>query len=225
MEIKEPNHAIFKAYNLLLYFSGSMIMYEPNEECIIDFWQNGIIRKLPIASLNPNFTKAASQLRESCEDKLLCLENLREDFNRLFVGKDLPLAPPIESLYNRDPESNNNTAPVSGFYNSYGWVSKFKDKISDDHLGIELLFLTRLVDKYLVMDDEVCLVELRSEIRRFIDLHLFSWIRFWNEKMQEHSVTLCYKGIATLIFACVEDIYTLLDKNQTLITQQGYLRN
>jgi TorA maturation chaperone TorD len=222
MDTRDQNHNILKAYNLLLYFAGSMIMYEPNEECVVDFWEQGIIRKLPVSSSNPNFARAASQLRESCVDKSLCLKQLNEDYNRLFVGQDHALAPAYESLYNTNSETGQS---VTAFYDAYGWKSKFKGKIKDDHLGIELLFLTLLVEKYLILDDQVCVAEMRNEIRRFIDDHIFSWIRRWNSKMQEFANTLCYKGIATLIFACVEDIYSLCDTSTTVFMQPDLLKN
>jgi TorA maturation chaperone TorD len=222
METRDQNHNILKGYNLLLYFAGSMIMYEPNEECIVDFWQQGILMKLPVSSSNPNFAKAASQLRDSCADKSLCLKNLKADYNRLFTENQSALAPAFESLYSRELQPGQN---VSQFYASYGWISKYKGKIKDDHLGIELLFLTLLVEKYLVLDDQVCVVEMRGEIRRFINQHIFPWIRFWNHKMQEHSVTLCYKGIATLIFACVEDIYSLCDNQPVTYVKPDYFKN
>jgi uncharacterized protein YqgQ len=76
METRDGNHNILKGYNLLLYFAGSMIMYEPIEECVVDFWKQGILAKLPVSSSNPNFARAASLLRESCSDKSLCLERL-----------------------------------------------------------------------------------------------------------------------------------------------------
>jgi TorA maturation chaperone TorD len=225
MEISNENYNLLKAYNLLLYFAGSMIMNEPNEECIVDFWQQGIISKLPISSSNPNFAKAASQLRDSCYDKSLCLNMLRQDYNRLFEGEGVPLAPAFESLYTNDSEYRQKPSTVSEFYNSYGWTSKYKGKIQDDHLGIELLFLTLLVEKYLVLDDQACEVEMRNEIRRFIDKHLLSWIRRWNLKMQESSITLCYKGISTLIYACIEDIYSLCNNTPAIYIQPGYLKN
>ena len=222
MDLRDQNHNILKGYNMLLYFAGSMIMYEPNQECVVDFWQQGILKKLPVSSANPNFTRAASQLRESCVDKSLCLESLNEDYNRLFAAKEKPLAPAFESLYTSNQESGQS---VTEFYDSYGWKSKFKGKVKDDHLAIELLFLTLLVEKYLVLDDQVCVAEMRNEIRRFIDEHIFSWIRLWNVKMQEFSNTLCYKGIATLIFACVEDIYSLCDITVPSFIRPDYLKN
>lgn len=225
MDIREENHNILKGYNLLLYFAGSMITSEPDEECVIDFWQQGILRKLPVSSTNPKFAKAASQLRDSCDDKSLCIKNLRDDFRRLFEDNSFPLAPAYESLYHSDQMTNYNISKVTDFYNSYGWSSRYRGKVRDDHLGMELLFLTKMVDKYLVMDDEVCLAEIRNEIRRFIDLHILSWIRYWNEKMQANSNTICYKGIATLIYACVEDIYSLCDNNPDQTTSRETAKN
>jgi putative dimethyl sulfoxide reductase chaperone len=227
METENRQNDILKGYNMLLYFAGSMIMHEPSGECITDFWENGVLKNLPVSSSNPNFVKAASQLRDSCEDITICAKILREDFLRLFAMKELSLAPVNESLYKKNRLSNSiqPSASVTEFYNSYGWVSKFKGKIEDDHLGIELLFLTRLIEKYLVLDDEACRIEMRTEIRRFIDFHLLSWVAEWNKKIQVHSKTLCFKGIGTLILACTEDIFDLMGQNPSASPSIDRLKN
>jgi TorA maturation chaperone TorD len=220
-EIKDKQHNILKGYNMLLYFTGSMIMYEPTEECLSDFWTIGILRNLPVSSCNPRFLKAAAQLRGSCENKSICFKMMQEDFNKLFAGTVNPLAPPYESAY----QHNNPLLPdrsiedVKGFYKSYGWESKFKGKIPDDHLGVELLFLTLLIEKYLELDDKTCNTEMRIEIRRFIDQHIMSWIPEWNENIQEHAKTLSYKGIGTLIYSCIEDLYSILIQNNTNVNE------
>lgn len=210
---------------MLLYFAGSMIMYEPSEECVTDFWTRGVLKNLPVASMNPNFIKAASQLRESCIDKKVCGKMLREDYKRLFSGVQT-LAPAYESEYNNTRlRVRGKDANVSEFYKSYGWESKFKGKISDDHLGVELLFLTLLVDKYFILDDEVCRGEMKKEIKRFINEHILSWIPEWNKKVQSNSNTLCFKGISTLILACTEDIFSILDQNSSTKTTPEFLKN
>jgi TorA maturation chaperone TorD len=107
------------------------------------------------------------------------------------------------------------TSEVREFYQSYGWVSKFRNEIPDDHLGIELLFLTLLIQKYLELDDEACLREMRSEIRRFISKHLLTWIPRWNDDIQKNSITLSYKGIANLIHGCLEDVFSIMDNPET----------
>jgi TorA-specific chaperone len=211
ISLDKNRNNLLKGYNMLLYFAGSMIMYEPVEECVVDFWSNGILRALPVSSSNPRFNNAASQLRESCNDKTLCKTILQEDFNRLISSSGQPLALPLESNYNNDSLAEvPGTEKVSDFYNAYGWMKRTRYNTPDDNLGIELLFLTLLNDKYISLEDEVCSSEMRNEIRRFINQHILSWIPEWNNRMQEFAGTLCYKGIATLIYACCEDIYDLM---------------
>ncbi len=203
---------LLKGYNMLLYFAGSMIMNEPTEECVIDFWASGTLKKLPVSSSNPRFIKAASLLKDSCEDKDTCRKMLSEDYYRLFAVSGLPLAPAQASIYLTHGDRNLNPAKkVSEFYTSYGWNSKSQGKVPDDHLGIELLFLTKLIDKYMHLDDDLCCCEMRKEIRRFIDYYILSWIPDWNKDIQEYAHSYCYKGIGILIYACIEDLYGIFD--------------
>jgi TorA maturation chaperone TorD len=210
--IMEPDRKnVLKGYNLLLYFAGSMIMDEPTEECIIDFWKNGKLRDMPVSSSNPRFLKASELLRNSCPDKIHYRNALLDDFFRLFAVSGLPLAPAFASIYiTRNREGLKSSEKVTEFYEAYGWQSRSRTKIPDDHLGIELLFLTRLIDKYMMLDDEPCSFEMRKEIKRYIDQHLLSWVPEWNKDIQEHAHTRCYKGIGTLIYASIEDLYGLL---------------
>jgi TorA maturation chaperone TorD len=218
-------HNLLKAYNMIFYFAGTMIMWDPENECIHDFWKQGILKSLPVSSSNPRFMKAASQLRESVSDKKSSLENMKNDFTALFGGYGSPLAPPAESDYRKKYNFafEEEKSEVTGFYNAYGWQSSFKNSKPDDHIGIELLFLTLMVEKYLEMDDEACLNEMRSEIQRFINDYLLTWVPDWNKSIQEHATTLSYKGIGTLILACIEDLYALMNDRKQLDTD--HLKN
>lgn len=196
---------------MLLYFSGSMIMKEPSEECVIDFWRKGTLRKLPVKSSNPRFIMAASILRESCTDADICREKLELDFLKLFDEKGLKLAPARESAYiMKTYNTLDLKESAEDFYRSYSWNPDARFKVTNDHLGIELLFLTFLIDKLIKIDDDPCVREMRSEIRRFIDQHILSWIPGWSKDVQDNADTSCYKGISTLIHACVEDIHAIL---------------
>lgn len=210
-------NSILKGYNLLLYFAGSMIMYEPTEECFSDFWSNGILRNLPVSSRNPRFMKAASQLRSSCGNSDLCQPVLRDDFNRLFSDKGPLLAPPFKSYY-KDKLTDRQTAneSVTDFYNTYGWRFRSGYNIVDDHLGVEVIFLTLLSDKLAAFDDGPCIREMKNEIRRFIADHLLSWLPEWNRLVQKNAQSLSYKGIANLIYAACEDIYGFMSPPDTI---------
>lgn len=148
--IDDKLNRLLKGYNMLLYFAGTMIMYDPSHECIHDFWTKGILKTLPVSSRNPRFIEAASQLRESVDDQKCRIELMREDYLVLFTGSSKPLAPPYESLYlnSRQKASDRQSSEVEEFYKSYGWESKFKGKIPEDHLGVELLFLTLMIENF-----------------------------------------------------------------------------
>jgi TorA maturation chaperone TorD len=152
---------------------------------------------------------------------------LHEDYLRLFTRQLPALAPAYESQYNKKltDRSGYDSSGVTDFYNSYGWQSKFKGKIDDDHLGIELLFLTLLIDKYLVMDDEACRGEMRNEIRRFINHHILSWVPEWNKKVQTYANTLSFKGIGNLILACSEDIFVFFEQKSSSAISTEFLKN
>jgi len=218
--------SVLKGYNMLLYFAGSLIMYEPDEECVVDFWSKGILKNLPVRSNNPRFIEAASQLRESGKNLPVLREMLQNDYKRLFSTPDLALAPPVKSYYNADSGSDNSHGEqVTDFYNAYGWKKRTRYNIPDDNLGIELLFLTLLIDKYISFDDEACRCEMREEIKRFIRLYILSWLPFWNKKMQEYANTKGYKGIANLVYASCEDIYDVMDKHLEYGERSEHFKN
>ena len=208
--INSNNGNLLKGYNLLLYFAGSMIMYEPTEECVTDFFSDGIMKKMPVSSRNPRFMQAASVLREICTDREGCRKSLIRDYNRLFSSDGPMLAIPRKSAYPMYANDGSN-GDVNEFYNSYGWRSISRAKVPDDHLGLELLFLTKLIDKYLQLDDEPCRGEMKKEISRFIGEHIITWIPSWNRQMQENAESIYYRGIANLVHASIEDLYLIFD--------------
>jgi putative dimethyl sulfoxide reductase chaperone len=209
---KENKENLLKGYSMLLYFSGSMVMFEPVEECITEFWRNGILKKLPVTSKNPRFIEAAADLRESCDDPSTCLKALRDDYLRLFTGAGTMLAPPYESVFlsNEHLMFDKQTLEVRKFYNDYGWRSRFEGKVPDDHLGTEILFINLMVDKYLSLDDVACQREMRNEMLRFIEGHPLRWIGLWQGEVEKHSQTKCFRGIAKLLYASLEDMVDII---------------
>lgn len=205
--MKNEAHNLLKGYNMLLYFTGSMIMSEPTEECVIDFWASGSLKRLPVTSNNPRFVKASAILRDECSDREICRKMLSDDYFRLFAENGAQLAPAISSVYSYlSMQREHDSAEY--FYQSFGWNNIYMNK-APDHLGIELLFLTKLIDKYLLLDDIPCRNEMRREISLYIKSCILSWIPAWNEKVQKHANTTLYRGIGLLILSCAEDLHTI----------------
>jgi TorA maturation chaperone TorD len=215
MTEQNEEHNLLKGYIMMLYFSGTMIMFGPSQECIYDFWTKGILKQLPVRSSNPDFVKAAGLLKESVGKTADKYELLQEDYLRLFTGTGKPLAPPFESEYrgNEHRMFDNITSEVRNFYGKHGWESKFRNKIPDDHLGIELLFLTYLVEKFLSGNFNENKKFIPDETRLFINEHLISWVPQWNDDVQRHALTMGYKGIALLILSSIEDIDNIIMKS------------
>jgi TorA maturation chaperone TorD len=211
--MKREKANLLKGYNMLLYFGGSMIMSEPTDECVIDFWANGSLSRLPLSSTNPRFIKAASLLRDSCNDKITCRNLLHQEFSRLLDENGSPLAPARASAYiNGNRNEADIVTEISDVYSSYGWEPR-QTEIPPDHLGIELLFLTKLIDKYMVLDDEPCIAEMKNEITRFIDMHILAWIAEWDEKVRTFANSDSFRGISSLIYACIEDIRGIINSS------------
>lgn len=211
---------LLKGYLMMLYFSGTMVMFDPSRECVYDFWTKGILKQLPVSSNNPNFIKAAALLRESSEKSDRKFELLSEDYTRLFTGTGIPLAPPYESVY-RDGDRlifGKTTADVTGFYRKHNWESRFRDKIPDDHLGTELLFLAYLIEEYLAALTMQKKAVMANAALSFIREHLLSWLHSWSSDTKKHAKTIGYKGIAMLVLASVEDICKIIEDGITTRT-------
>ncbi|MEZ5010497.1 MAG: molecular chaperone TorD family protein [Bacteroidales bacterium] len=206
------NDDILKAYSMLLYFSGSFILDQPQESCIYDLASSNIFKKMPVESSNPNFILASSYLNRIDRNAIIDYEAILNDHLKLFGGLGSPKAPPYESVYLSEEHLvfQQQTLEVRKIYESYGWRSSLNGKVPDDHLGIELQFLNLLLEKYHEIDDTICHKELATDINKFIDLHLSKWIFEWNKNLQEHARSDFYKGIGYLVIACVQDIKSIV---------------
>ncbi len=209
----------FAAYNMMLSFAGSFILYEPQTGCISDLIEMDLLKQLPVESDNPNFIKAASYLRKIDPEHPLDYDKIIKDHLELFGGKGIAKAPPYSSVYmSRDHIMNDSPAiQVRKIYNAYGWKSQMEGKVPDDHLGIELQFISLLLSKYPELEDGVCKKEISKDLIKFIHNYINPWINEWNRYVQDNAESNFYKGIAYLTVACLEDIYsTLTGKSQDI---------
>lgn len=207
---------LIKGYVMMLYFAGTMVMFDPSRECIYDFWTKGILKQLPVKSSNSDFIKAAGLLRDSADKTDGKYENMRNDYMHLFsgAGVEQPAAPPFASVY-LDPEkliAGQNTLDIRNIYKKYNWEPKAGKTIPDDHLGNEILFLTYLLELYIKNKDKELHAKLSSEIHEYIERHLLTWIPQWSNDVQKHATTLGYKGIAMLVLASLSDINNIVSK-------------
>ncbi|TFH36931.1 MAG: hypothetical protein E4G95_05245 [Bacteroidia bacterium] len=206
------NNDILKGYCMLLYFSGSFVLNQPQESCIHDLASSNIFKKMPLASSNHNFIMASAYLNKIDDRALIDYEEILNDHLRLFGGLGTPKAPPYESVYLSEEHLmfQKPMLEVKRTYETYGWRSSLNGKVPEDHLGIELQFLNLLLEKYHEIEDGICHNELATDIKKFIDQHLSKWVHLWNRDLQENAASDFYKGIGYLIVASVEDIKSII---------------
>lgn len=209
---KNDKTNLFTAYNLLLSFTGSFILYEPHQGCINDLVEQNLFNSLPLESDNPQFILGASYLGKISPENGLNYDEIINDHLELFGGKGRASAPPYGSVYMSEDHTMNdkNSLEVRKIYNAYGWKSSLEDKTPDDHLGIEIQFITMLLGKYPQLEDDVCRKEIRNDLVRFIEKYISPWVNDWNRNIQEHSISDFYKGIGYMTVACIEDVYSLM---------------
>jgi len=208
----DSNDDILKGYSMLLYFSGSFVLNQPQESCIHDLASSNIFKKMPLASSNPDFIMASSYLNKIDEHAHIDYEEILDDHLRLFGGLGTPTAPPYESVYLSEDHLmfQKPSLEVKRIYETYGWRSSLNGKVPEDHLGIELQFLNLLLEKYHEIEDRICHKELAIDINKFIDNHLGTWIHSWNRDLQKNAASDFYKGIGYLIVASVVDIKSII---------------
>jgi len=205
------NNNILKGYTMLMYFAGSFILNEPQESCINDLASSNIFRRMPLKSDNANYIIATSFLNHINDTGEMNYHEIKNDYLALFGGASKTLAPPYESVYLSDGHLINQKqiAEVRYIYKTYGWYSPAISKIPEDHLGIELQFLNLLIEKYFDMEDGICKKEIKTDIRKFIETHLVSWVSDWNRDIQKNASTNFYRGIGYLVTACIQDLYSI----------------
>ncbi len=120
------------------------------------------------------------------------LQDIKADFVGLFMRPDLHLSP-HESLYNypvgETPRLWGRAAyEVQEHYRSAGLMIDEESDAIPDHLGLELLFMSYLVENGLT-----------TQQRKFMEGHLFRWVPDFCDEVEKHAATGFYKEVAIVL--------------------------
>ena len=143
-------------------------------------------------------------------------ERLQSDYTRLFIGPGKLIAAPWESVYFSDERLTfqEQTLEVRNWYRRFGLEAEKIYREPDDHIGLELLFMSHLAAlgiQALNESDEARFEELWSAQRDFHLQHLGAWALKWCALVEENARTDFYKGLATLTRAALSELSDLLD--------------
>jgi TorA maturation chaperone TorD len=143
-------------------------------------------------------------------------ENMRVDYTRLFIGLDKVIAPPWESVYFGDDRLifQQRTLEVRAWYRRFELEAERIHQEPDDHIGLELLFLSHLAAlgiQALNEQDNARFEELLDAQREFIKKHLGTWALTWCGLVERNAQTDFYKGLAHLTRGALSALSEVLD--------------
>ncbi|MBI5213289.1 MAG: molecular chaperone TorD family protein [Nitrospirae bacterium] len=119
-------------------------------------------------------------------------EEIRVDFVNIFLRPDGHLLP-CESLYNyplgdRPRLWGKVTVEVQAFYNSAGLAIDEEIKLMPDHISMEMLFMSYLIENGLSMLQKT-----------FLGEYLVKWAPEYCDELQKHAGTAFYKEVANIL--------------------------
>ncbi len=192
-----PPPAPALAQSELLGLLSSMYLCKPVTEALVE-WRNAMSDGVPeyleelahaIAGTDPNSPEA--------------MQDLLWDYTRLFLGPYRLPCPPWESVYTSSQRMVLQEASdaARAAYAEAG-VEVGASNVMPDHVGVELNFLSLLLEKIEANTggEDAC----RRRARDFLDTHLRNWVPRFAADMGRAAQTAVFKALAQSTTAAIE---------------------
>jgi putative dimethyl sulfoxide reductase chaperone len=205
---------------LLFGTLGKLLNQIPQSEEIKELIQQEIFNELPFGDGQPESEAGASllqvwtsRLKENFADQ--DFEELKADYTRLFLGPGKVLAPPWESVYYSEERLlfQEQTLKVRTWYRRFGLESEKIHNEPDDHIALELAFLTHLAGlglQALHEDDREAFQGYLDVQRQFLNEHPLRWAPIWQQEVDKHAHTDFYRGLALLVVGALKALDSTL---------------
>lgn len=201
----DPRAALLEE-TLLLGVLGRLIKAAPDKEWLQSLVNDDLFAEAPMANKNQDMTEGFELLqawsqRNNGELSSEQVTELTVDHTRLFVGIGQPLAPPWESVYFNEDRMifQEQTLQVRQWYRRFGLEPEKLQQEPDDHIGLELSFLSYLAGMGVKATADGNQAELERSLqaqRQFLSEHPLKWIQAWSTLVEKHARTDFYRGLA-----------------------------
>ncbi|OEF95831.1 hypothetical protein BHF68_10565 [Desulfuribacillus alkaliarsenatis] len=173
---------------------------------------------------NQHILTAIKMLEDSSLIDAKTLEQTEFDYNKLFVGPGKVKAPPYESVY-RNPKRllmQQETLAVRNFYRKLGIECKDNGSQPDDHLGLELEFMSYLLHCVLqeqnqqeqisqeqnsqeqILKEQNLQSQYLEVYKEFLEQHILQWVPKHCEQVLENSGSVICRAMALLLKGMME---------------------
>jgi TorA maturation chaperone TorD len=131
------------------------------------------------------------------------MQEMHDDHRRLFLGPERVLACPYESVYLNEEHLTfgSETLAVRQWYARYGLRVPAQGREPDDHIGLELVFVSHLCLRALDFaerGDAEGVAETCAALRAFLREHLLLWSDECLDHVLAHADTRFYQGVGLL---------------------------
>jgi TorA maturation chaperone TorD len=144
------------------------------------------------------------------------LTDLKWDYRQLFVGPGPLQAYPWESVYLGKDHIlfDEQTIAVRQLYRRFGLQASRQQREPEDHIGLELAFMTHLCSQGLAAierKDQATLADLLKTQHDFLRDHLLRWAPAFAQAVIQHANTDYYRGVAYLLLGTLGTAARLFD--------------
>ncbi len=193
---------------LVLNLLGKLLYEPPTADQLHTLADEAVFDEFPLAIDRPAVADGLAALQQWSRDFVAGrpaadYEAVRSDHMHLFLGPGTVLAAPWESVQVDDEHLlfQTETLQVRSWYRRYGLQVIRLRQEPDDHVGLELAFLSHLAQQALTAQaagDTAQLTEMLAAQRLFLKTHAQRWIPGWSAQVIQHARTEYYRGLAYL---------------------------
>ena len=189
------------AYAAATGFVSRLLLASPDGPLLVELSGPGVLQEWPLDGQHSadGLAALAASLAEGGES----MQEMHDDWQRLFLGPENVLACPYESVYLNEEHLTfgSETLAVRQWYRTYGFQAPAEGHEPDDHIGLELLFVSLLCRGGLDAADHgnaESLVATCLAIGDFLKEHLLLWADECLDHVQAHAQTQFYQGVGQL---------------------------
>jgi TorA maturation chaperone TorD len=193
---------------LLFGLLGKVLYAQPDQSWLQSLIDKDVFGEVPFGGEQPDVIRGLELLaqwsagnREGISDDTFL--DLRADYTGLFVGTGRVLAPLWESVYFSEARMvfQEETIQVRKWYRRFNLEPEKLNAEPDDHIGLEIAFVSHLANlalQALDQGDDARLEELLAAQRQFMSEHLLRWGPSFCDLVEKHAKTDFYRGLARL---------------------------
>lgn len=212
---------LLEVREVIYTFLSTSFLLSPTSTQITTVIQQRLFEEFPLDLDNQDAINGLELLsswaleNENSDPEEICKE-LLQDYNTLFIGPGHLLAPPWESVYLTEEKLTfgDPTLEVRAFYLRHGLGYYRKNSEPDDHFGLEMEFMARLISRQKQAQSKQEEQYLVREQIAFLQDHILKWLNDFTDDVYQHSKTKYYQGLALLAKGFLAWDYQNLKKSE-----------